>query len=293
MHMADALVSPLVGGGAWLLSGTAIAACSRRLRKAGPQEAAPRMAVLAAFTFAAQMVNVALPGTGASGHLCGGLLLAVLLGSEAAFLAMASVLTVQALFFGDGGLLALGCNVLNLALIPAFIVWPLLYRPIAGERTRGPRFWSAAVLGGVFAMELGAMAVVGETTLSGVSSLPAAPFALALLPMHLAIGLLEGLATAAVLAFVTAARPAAARPTALPRRTLWVLGAAAVVVGLLGAVAASEAPDGLEWSLERASAHALPMAGSTSLSAGLLGGTVTLALLGLAALGFTLARRRG
>ena len=67
-----------------------------------------------AFIFAAQMINFTIPGTGSSGHMGGGMLLSILLGPYAAFLVLASVLTVQALFFADGGLLAWGCNVLNM-----------------------------------------------------------------------------------------------------------------------------------------------------------------------------------
>ena len=91
------------------------------------------MGVAGAFVFAAQMLNFAIPGTGSSGHLGGALLLAILLGPEAAFLVMASILAVQALFFADGGLLALGCNIFNLGFFPAFVAYPLVYRRIVGD----------------------------------------------------------------------------------------------------------------------------------------------------------------
>ena len=96
---------------------------TRRPRAAadGDDRRVPLMGVLGAFVFAAQMVNFAIPGTGSSGHLGGGLLLAILLGPRAAFIVIASVLIVQALFFADGGLLALGCNVFNLGFFPAFV----------------------------------------------------------------------------------------------------------------------------------------------------------------------------
>ena len=77
------------------------------------------MGVLGAFIFAAQMINFTIPATGSSGHLGGGLILTILLGPYAAFLTIASVLMVQALFFADGGLLALGCNIFNLGFFPA------------------------------------------------------------------------------------------------------------------------------------------------------------------------------
>jgi len=98
MHMADALVSPVVGGTIWVASSVMIARCSSRLKASGNDRIVPLMGVLGAFVFAAQMINFTIPLTGSSGHLGGGLLLAVLLGPSAAFLTIASVLVVQALF---------------------------------------------------------------------------------------------------------------------------------------------------------------------------------------------------
>src|SRR5512138_2943361 len=125
MHMADALLSPAVGGTMWAVSAGTIAWCSTKVRTGLDEKRVPLMGVLGAFLFAAQMINFSIPGTGSSGHLGGGLLLAVLLGPHAAFLVMASVVAVQALLFGDGGLLALGCNAVNLGLLPAFVALPL------------------------------------------------------------------------------------------------------------------------------------------------------------------------
>jgi cobalt/nickel transport system permease protein len=115
------------------------------------------MGVAGAFVFAAQMINFSIPGTGSSGHIGGGLLLAVLLGPYAAFLVMASVLGVQALFFADGGLLALGANSFNLGFFPAFIAFPLVYRPIVGKRPTGRRIVIGSVLGAVVGLLLGAI----------------------------------------------------------------------------------------------------------------------------------------
>src|SRR6516165_3034633 len=112
--MSDALVSPAVGGLLWAGAAGVAAWSARRVDADGDERKIPLMGVLGAFVFAAQMVNFAIPGTGSSGHLGGGLLLAALLGPEAAFLVLASVLGVQALFFADGGLLALGANAVNL-----------------------------------------------------------------------------------------------------------------------------------------------------------------------------------
>lgn len=117
MHMSDALLSPAIGGTFWVASGALIAWSAKKIAHE-PDVKTPLMGVLGAFVFAAQMINFTIPGTGSSGHLGGGLLLTVLLGPYRALLALASVLVVQSLFFADGGLLALGCNIFNLAFFP-------------------------------------------------------------------------------------------------------------------------------------------------------------------------------
>src|SRR5450631_901755 len=133
MHMADALLSPAVGGALWVVSAGAVAYSSHKVSRDPDDRKVPLMGVLGAFLFAAQMINFTIPATGSSGHLGGGLLLTILLGPYAAFLTIASVLVVQALFFADGGLLALGCNIFNMGFIPAFIVYPLIYKNIVGS----------------------------------------------------------------------------------------------------------------------------------------------------------------
>ena len=121
MHMADALLSPGVGLAMWGVAAAALAGASRRLRQRADDRLVPLMGMLGAFVFAAQMINFTIPATGSSGHLGGGLLLAILLGPHAAFVVIASVVTVQALFFADGGLLALGANLFNLGVLPCFL----------------------------------------------------------------------------------------------------------------------------------------------------------------------------
>ncbi|MBP7828791.1 MAG: energy-coupling factor ABC transporter permease [Kiritimatiellae bacterium] len=256
MHMADALISPAVGGTMWAASAGLLAWCARKVRQTLDNRLVPMMGVLGAFIFAAQMINFSIPGTGSSGHLGGGLILAILLGPYAGFLVIASVLTVQALFFADGGLLALGCNIWNLGFYPAFIAYPFIYKPLAGPARSGTRPALAAVLAAVIGLQLGAFSVVLETTTSGISELPLGSFVLLMSPIHLAIGIVEGLATAAVVAFVARARPEAVGPQAGPanlKPALAGLALAAVVIG--GAVSwfASSHPDGLEWSIARVS----------------------------------------
>ena len=132
MHMADALLSPTMGGIMWAASAVTTAYSARKAQNQLDDKKIPLMGVLGAFVFAAQMINFAIPGTGSSGHLGGGLLLAIILGPHAAFLVLSSVLFVQALFFADGGLLALGCNIFNLGFFPCFIAYPFIYKNITG-----------------------------------------------------------------------------------------------------------------------------------------------------------------
>ena len=220
----------------------------------------PLMGVLGAFIFAAQMINFTIPGTGSSGHLGGGMILAVTLGPYAAFIVMASVLTVQALFFADGGLLALGCNIWNLGIYPCFIAYPLIYKPLTKGVAGPTRIVVASLISGVVALQLGAFSVVIETMLSGQSELPFSAFVMMMQPIHLGIGLVEGFVTAGVINFVRAARPeilesiTSARPLS-PDVSLRKVFAGLLVVALLtgGMLSwfASANPDGLEWSIEK------------------------------------------
>lgn len=184
------------------------------------------------------------------------MILAILLGPAPAFLVMASVLTVQALFFADGGLLALGANIFNLGVFPCFVAYPLVFVPLVGRTPSRGRLVLASVLASVVGLELGAAGVVVETVASGVSELPFTSFLLLMLPIHAAIGVVEGVITAAVVSFVTGAQPdllpGAAGNGNSPRvrsRVLIGVAAAAVVFGGLVSWFASTRPDGLEWAI--------------------------------------------
>lgn len=265
MHMADALISPAVGATLWAGSVAVGGYASRKLAARIDERLIPLMGVVGAFIFAAQMINFTIPGTGSSGHLGGGLLLAILLGPHAAFLTLASVLTVQALFFADGGLLALGCNIWNLGFYPCYLVYPLLYRPLAAGGSRPGRLLFASLLGVAVALQLGAFSVVLETLLSGRSELPFGAFALLMQPIHLAIGLVEGFVTAGIVGYVATVRPdmlagaAAGHPAAAPmplRRILVFFAALAILGGGLLSWFASPHPDGLEWAIARVTGQA-------------------------------------
>ena len=260
MHMADALISSTVGATFWVASAAGITYSAKRLKESSDEGRIPLMGVLAAFIFAAQMINFTIPGTGSSGHLGGGLILAVLLGPWAGFLAMASVLTVQALFFADGGLLALGCNIFNLGVPTCFIAYPLIYRPLIGTNPGANRTLAVSLLAAVVGLQLGAFGVVLETVVSGVSELPFSTFVLAMQPIHLGIGIVEGLVTAAVVSFVYKARPdfisageLVQTPALSIRQVAVTLLAVALLIGGFVSWFASEHPDGLEWSMAKVS----------------------------------------
>jgi cobalt/nickel transport system permease protein len=258
--MADALLSPAVGATFWAGTLGTIAFCSKKLKEAMDEKMVPLMGVLGAFIFAAQMINFTIPGTGSSGHLGGGMILAVILGPYASFIVMASVLTIQALFFADGGLLALGCNIWNLGIYPCFIAYPLIYKPLVRSGSTPKRITVAALISGVVALQLGAFSVVMQTLLSGRSELPFGTFLLMMQPVHLAIGLVEGFVTAGVINFIRAARPeilesaVSARPLSAKisiKKVFTGLLIATLVTGGVLSWFASSNPDGLEWSVEK------------------------------------------
>ena len=266
MHMADALLAPAVAATMYVASGTAAGFSIRKLRKDDEPQKLPTMAVTAALVFAGQMINYTIPGTGSSGHMCGGMLLSALLGPQAGFLSMIVILAIQCLFFADGGLMALGANIWNMAFYGCFVGYYLIWRPIMhshwfgeGRVAQRARIIAASVIGCVVTLQLGAFSVVLETSLSGITELPFGAFVALMQPIHLAIGLIEGLITAAVLVFVFESRPELLRELGSDGRTLpakrslkaviAILAVLALVVGGGLSLLASSNPDGLEWAL--------------------------------------------
>lgn len=264
MHMADALLAPAVAATMYVASGTAAGLSIRKLKLEDEPQKLPTMAVTAALVFAGQMINYTIPGTGSSGHLCGGMMLSALLGPQAGFLSMIVILAVQCLFFADGGLMALGANVWNMAFYGCFVGYYLIWRPIMKSRLFGEgrtaerlRIIAASVIGCVVTLQLGAFSVVLETSLSGITELPFGAFLALMQPIHLAIGLVEGLITSAVLVFVHESRPALLESEDMKHApakrtlgtTLAILAAVVLVVGGGLSLFASGNPDGLEWAL--------------------------------------------
>ena len=204
MHIPDGFVSTGTAAATWLASAGSVGYAVRRVSRELDERQVPLMGVTAAFIFAAQMMNFTVAG-GTSGHLLGGALAAILLGPWAGMLVLTSVLAVQALLFQDGGLLALGANVFNMAVVGVLVAW-VVYTAL--RRLLGDRTWSMMVSGFAAAwlsVVVASLVAAAELAVSGTS-----PWVVALPAMglvHMLIGAGEGLITVGVLAFLQAARP--------------------------------------------------------------------------------------
>lgn len=258
MHVSDALISPGVAGVAGAIAVALIAVASRKIKDLERPQLVPLMGMLGAFVFAAQMINFTIPGTGSSGHLIGGILLSAILGPWCGFLTLCSVIIVQCLIFADGGLMALGCNIVNMAALSCLVAYPLIYRPIVGNSLTSWRIITGCVIASIVALELGAFAVTLETEASGVTALPFSSFVLFMLPIHLAIGAMEGIVTGALLVFLASYSPSIfaenkkeKRESSVPKKVYWTVGVVTLVLAAGFTVLASEYPDGLEWSVEK------------------------------------------
>ena len=267
MHMADALLAPAVAATMYAASAATTGVSIHKLRQVEAPQKLPTMAVMAALVFAGQMINYSIPGTGSSGHLCGGMLLTAVLGPFAGFLSMIVILAIQALFFADGGLLALGANIWNMSFYGCFVGYFLIYRPLLrsslfsgmeGRAATRMKIILASVIGCVVTLQLGAFSVVLETSISGITELPFGAFVAVMQPIHLAIGLVEGLVTAAVLVFIYESRPellmdvnsnSEVKSKRSLASTLIVLAIVVAIVGGGLSLLASGNPDGLEWSM--------------------------------------------
>lgn len=259
MHMSDALLSVVVGGTMTAVSTGIIGYSIKKIKKVELDEKKiPMMGVMGAFVFAAQMINFTIPVTGSSGHIGGGILLAALLGPFPALITLFSVLLIQCLFFADGGLLALGCNIFNMGVTSCLIAYPLIYKPIIKKGMTPKRITIASILAVIVGLQLGAFSVVLETKASGITELPFMTFVSFMQPIHLAIGVAEGVVTAAVLCFIYQIRmeilDSVIKDTPMRnvsiKKVLTYLIIATVFVGGVLSVYASAYPDGLEWSIE-------------------------------------------
>ncbi len=247
LHIPDGFLSTAVASVGWMLAIVAIAIALRQTRGQLGEKQIPLMGVLAAFIFAAQAINFPVAG-GTSGHLLGGTLAAIVLGPWAAVLIMTSVISVQALVFQDGGLLALGFNIVNMGVLTAF-TGHLLYQSLKKVMGDGRNsVLTAGAVGAWLSVMIGAAATAIELALSGSSPLGIALPAMA--GVHALIGIGEALITVGALAFIYTTRrdlldigeSAPAKATAN-----WVVvGLGLSLVAAVFSFAASPDPDGLE-----------------------------------------------
>jgi cobalt/nickel transport system permease protein len=251
MHIPDGFLSIPVALICWVFAIAAIAMALRQTNRTLGERQVPLMGVLAAAIFAGQMLNFSVTG-GTSGHLLGAALATILLGPWPAVLVMTTVVSVQALLFQDGGLLALGANIFNMAIIGVFVsyaVYTLLQRVLGGKR------WGLIVSGFAAAwlsIFIASLSCALQLALSGTSRADIAVPAMG--AIHALIGIGEGLITVGALTLILAVRPdllKAEKVSTVSEKVIFVGGIAiAVILAILSPLASSH-PDGLEWVAEQ------------------------------------------
>jgi cobalamin biosynthesis protein CbiM len=206
MHIPDGFIDGPVSFVAGLLAIAGIALCLRVTSRRLDEREVPVVGLVAAFVFAVQMLNFPV-ANGTSGHLLGAVLAAVLVGPYAGALAVTVVLVVQALLFADGGLSALGLNVVNMAFVGAFAGYVVF---LGLRRLLGPRPSGVALAAGLAAATAPVMAAAAftlEFALGGNDAVSVGSVAGAMIGVHVLIGIGEGLITALAVTSVLAMRP--------------------------------------------------------------------------------------
>lgn len=279
MHVPDGFFNAAVSVSAGVVAAAGVAVCLRGARRELDDRTAPMAGLVAAFVFAVQMLNFPV-AAGTSGHLLGGALAAILVGPYTAVLCVAVVLLVQAFFFADGGLTALGVNITLMGLVAVLIGWGVFLLITRSVRNRGVVV-VASFVAALLSVPASALAFTLLFWIGGTAPIEIGTVAAAMGGVHLLIGVGEGLITAVTVSTVLAIRPdlvygargivaplvlrgadgdvtvtpespAAPAPVAARRRS-WFLPAGIAVAALLAGVVsfyASSSPDGLEWVAE-------------------------------------------
>lgn len=242
LHIPDGFLSFIVSAVCWAISAMTLSVAISRTNKSLGEKQVPLMGVMAAFIFAAQMINFPVAG-GTSGHLLGGAVAAIVLGPWAAMLVMSAVIAVQALLFQDGGLLVMGANILNMGLLTSVIGYGL-YRAVLTKPRRVKLV--VAGLAAWLSVMAGALATSLQLWLSGTSNLQTVT--LAMLGVHTLIGIGEALITVAALGFILQTRPGLLGEGSVSARggRGWILAGLVIsLVVILLSPLASVNPDGL------------------------------------------------
>jgi cobalt/nickel transport system permease protein len=206
MHMSDGLVNAPTAGAFGLVAVLGLVLAGVRARSDLDDRTAPMAGLVTAFVFAVQMINFPiLPG--ASGHLLGGALVAILVGPWVGSLCIAIVLAVQALLFADGGITALGTNIVNMALVGVFVGYAVAValRPFA-RRSRAGLVATAFVAAFVNTV-VASLAFVLEYAIGGAGGASLGTVFTLMIGLHVLIGIGEGVITAATVGAVASARP--------------------------------------------------------------------------------------
>ncbi|MFL7814439.1 MAG: energy-coupling factor ABC transporter permease [Anaerolineales bacterium] len=292
MHIPDGFLTIVVSLIFWVVTIVMVGLAVSKTNRTLGEKQIPLMGVMAAFIFAAQMLNFPVAG-GTSGHFLGGALAAIVLGPWAGILVMTAVVGVQALLFQDGGLLVMGANIFNMGILTAVIGFGL-YRLVAGQKR--PVRLAVAGVGAWVATMTAALMTSLELWLSGTSRLEIVlP---AMLGVHALIGIGEGLITVAALAYIEQTRPDLVSPekTVQEGGKGWVVGGVLIsLAAVLLSPLASSHPDGLERVAENLNFlgsgldapyqilpdYTIPFLGETPLSTILAGVVGALVVLGL------------
>lgn len=243
LHIPDGFLNLIVSVVFWVITAITIGVAISRTNKTLGEKQIPMMGVMAAFIFAAQMINFPVAG-GTSGHLLGGALAAIVLGPWAGMLVMTAVIAVQALLFQDGGLLVMGANIVNMGLATAAIGYGL-YRSVSG-RSKTVKLVVIGLAAWLSVMA-GALLTSLQLWLSGTSQLEIViP---AMMGVHALIGVGEALITVFAVAFIMQTRPdligEGSESAKASRSWVYVGGIISLAVVLLSPLASAD-PDGLE-----------------------------------------------
>lgn len=206
MHIPDGFIDAPMSAAAAVVAVGGIAVCLRRASRELDDRTAPMAGLVAVYIFAVQMLNFPV-AAGTSGHLLGGALAAILVGPYTGALAVSVVIIVQALMFADGGLSALGLNVINMAFVTVLVAWPV-FRLLVKVLPASKGAWmGAAFVAALLSVPASALAFALEYALGGTGTYALSTVLFAMVGTHVLIGLGEAVITALTVGAVLAARP--------------------------------------------------------------------------------------
>jgi cobalt/nickel transport system permease protein len=206
MHIPDGFIDTTVSVAAGVVAVAGVAYCVRGARRTLDERSAPMAGLTAAFIFAAQMINFPV-GAGTSGHLLGGALAAILVGPYAGALAVTTVLIIQALLFADGGLSALGLNIVNMAFVTVLVAWPVFRGLAKLLPKRRSSLLIATFVAAFLSVPASALAFTLEYALGGTATFSVSQVLVAMVGVHGVIGIGEAVITTLTVGAVLAARP--------------------------------------------------------------------------------------